>query len=163
TAVTRTVNGAVGESVFNSTLLEDVPQNTDFASVIIYRTQAGGSEFFLLENVATGTTSYSDNDGTALDTTTPLESSPINGNYTHLVTYYKHGSPESRPSVALGPENVVAARIHLTDLPTPPVPGPGDTFPAYDEVRVYRNLANDSISFYLVATLDPGEAYTDSR
>lgn len=163
TAITRTVNGTVGEDVFNSIVLGDIPQDASYESVNIYRTQPGGSDFFLLDNVATGVTSYIDDDSTPLDVGTPLDTSTINGNYTYLVTFYKNGSPESRPSLQLGPENVVDGRVHLTDLPIPPVPGPGDTFPAYDEVRVYRNLANDSNAFYLVATLDPGETYTDSR
>ena len=38
-----------------------------------------------------------------------------------------------------------------------------DGFPAYDEVRIYRNLAGDQNNFYLVDTIDPGDIYTDSK
>jgi flagellar hook protein FlgE len=132
----------------------------EYSTVNIYRTAAGGSDFFLLDSAAAGA-NYVDDNSVALSTT-PLDNTALDGNYSYLVTYYRAGEEESRPSLVLGPQNVVNGRIHLTDLPTPPVPGPGDSFPAYDTVRIYRNLSNDANSFYLVGEIAPGEDFTDS-
>jgi len=79
------------------------------------------------------------------------------------VTYHRNGEPESRPSVLIGPQNIVNSRISMKDFPVPPVPPPTGGFPAYDEVRIYRNLANDQNNFYLVDTVSPDETFTDSR
>lgn len=132
-----------------------------YTSVNVYRTAANGNDFFRLATVAAGST-YVDNGNTALSTT-PLDSSSINGNYTYIVTFARAGEQESRPSLLVGPQNVVNGRIHLDDLPVPPTPGPTDTFPAYNKVRIYRNLASDSSKFYLVDEIDPGEDYTDNN
>ncbi len=80
-----------------------------------------------------------------------------------MVTYYKAGEGESRPSQLVGPLNVVNGRAYLSNFPTPPTPPPGGGFPAYDEIRIYRNLSNDPNSFYLVDTVAPGVTYTDSK
>jgi flagellar hook protein FlgE len=53
--------------------------------------------------------------------------------------------------------------VFLSNIPTPPAPPPEGGFPAYDQVRIYRNLANDPNTFYLVDTVAPGSTYTDSR
>ena len=63
----------------------------------------------------------------------------------------------------VGPQNVVNGRISLTNLPVPPVPGPESGFPAYDEIRIYRNLSGDQNNYYLVDTVAPGSDYTDSK
>ncbi len=80
-----------------------------------------------------------------------------------MVTYHRAGEKESRPSVLIGPQNVVNGRISLSNFPTPPTPDAGSGFPAYDEVRIYRNLAGDQNNFYLVDTVQPGSTYTDGR
>lgn len=132
-----------------------------YTSVNIYRTAANGNDFFRLANVAAGST-YVDTGNTALSATA-LDTSSINGNYTYVVTFARAGEQESRPSLLVGPQNVVNGRIHLDDLPIPPTPGPTDTFPAYNKVRIYRNLASDSSQFYLVDEIDPGLDYTDTK
>lgn len=137
------------------------PATANNSQVRIYRTAAGGSDFFLLDTAAAGGT-YVDDNSVALSTT-PLDNSSINGNYSYLVTYYRLGEEESRPSLLLGPQNIVNGRAQLTNLPTPPVPPPGGGFPAYDRVRIYRNLASDSSQFYLVGEVNPGEDFTDTR
>lgn len=152
----------VGDTLANNSItLNNLPSSAEYASVNIYRTTAGGSDFFLLDSAATGG-SYVDNNSVALGTE-ELDTTTINGNYSYVVTYYRAGEEESRPSLVLGPQNVVNGRVHLTDLPSPPIPGPGDGFPAYDTVRIYRNLAGDSSQFYLVGEVAPGEDFTDSR
>ncbi len=146
----------------NSIIINNLPAGgTEYSQMRVYRTAAGGSQFFQLATTATGG-SYTDTNTVPLSAT-PLDTTVLNGNYSYLVTYAKTGEEESRPSALLGPQNVVNSRIHLQNLPTPPVPGPGDAFPAYDKVRIYRNLASDASQFYLVAELNPGESYTDSR
>ncbi len=143
----------------NSITLNNLPAATgSYSQVNIYRTASGGSDFFLLDTAAAGG-SYVDDNSVALSAT-ELDNSTINGNYSYVVTYYRAGEEESRPSLILGPQNVVNGRVQLTDLPLPPS-GPG--IPAYDTVRIYRNLAGDSTSFYLVGEVAPGEDFTDNR
>ncbi len=133
----------------------------DYPTVNVYRTSPNGNDFFFLGSASAGGT-YVD-DGTTPLTGTPLDTSLLNGAYTYMVTYHLNGQIESRPSVLIGPQNIINGRISLSNLPTPPTPPPGGGFPAYDEVRVYRNLAGDQNNFYLVDTLDPGDTLTDSR
>ncbi len=127
--------------------------------MVVYRTDAGGSVFKRLGTAATGS-SYTDT-GTAGGAT--LDASTLNGNYSYMITYYKAGEPETRPSQLIGPQNIVNGRVHLTNFPTPPAPPPGGGFPAYDSIRIYRNTAGDQNSFYLVDTITPGQDYTDNR
>jgi len=146
----------------NSIVLANLPLGgADYSTVNIYRTAAGGSNFFYLDSAPAGG-SYTDTNNVPLSST-PLDSTSLNGNYSYLITYAKTGEEESRPSVLLGPQNVVNSRIHLQNLPTPPVPGPTDNFPAYDKIRIYRSLATDASQFYLVAEVNPGDSYTDNR
>jgi flagellar hook protein FlgE len=145
----------------NSITLNNLPSGgTQYSQMRIYRTAAGGNDYFLHGQAATGA-NYVDN-AVALSTT-PLDATQLNGNYSYMVTYYKSGEGESRPSSLLGPQNIVNGRVFLGNLPTPPVPPPGGGFPAYDQIRIYRNLGNDPNSFYLVDTVAPGSDYTDSR
>ncbi|QDU93784.1 flagellar hook-basal body complex protein [Lignipirellula cremea] len=157
-----TVTVPVGDAAANNAIqLSPLPTTATYSSVNIYRTAAGGDDFFQLDTAAVGAT-YIDDNSVALSAT-PLDETVVTGNYSYLVTYYRNGDPESRPSVLLGPENVLNGRIQLKDLPTPPVPGPTDLYPDYDEVRIYRNLSTDPNSFYLVDTVAPGGDYTDSK
>ncbi|MGI8980769.1 MAG: flagellar hook-basal body complex protein [Pirellulaceae bacterium] len=145
----------------NSIVVNNLPGGGgEYSQINIYRTAAGGSAFFRLATAAAG--------GSYTDTNTPLSATPLdttvlNGNYSYLVTYARTGEQESRPSILLGPQNVINGRIHLQNLPTPPVPPPGAGYPAYDQIRIYRNLASDASQFYLVAQVNPGDSYTDSR
>lgn len=144
----------------NSIVLSGLPTaGGEYSTVNIYRTAAGGSDFFLLDSAATGG-NYTDTNNVPLSTT-PLDTGSLNGNYSYVITYARLGEEESRPSALLGPQNVVNGRIHLTDLPAPPVPPPGGGFPAYDTIRIYRNIAADSSQFFLVSEVSPGEDFTD--
>jgi len=134
--------------------------NTQYSQIQVYRTAPGGNEFFRVGSGAAGSTFVDNNPATS---TTALNSSSLVGNYSYMITYYKAGEPESRPSPLLGPQNIVNGRIVLSDLPTPPVPASLTDFPAYDQIRIYRNLANDPNSFYLVDTVAPSDSYTDNR
>ncbi len=145
----------------NEITLNNLPQAAGtYSQLRIYRTEANGSEYKLLDTVPTGG-SYIDNGSIALGDT--LDDSTLNGNYSYMVTYFRAGDPETRPSVLLGPQNIVNGRIHLSNFPTPPVPPSGGGFPPYDSIRIYRNTSNDQNSFYLVDTIAPGADYTDSK
>jgi flagellar hook protein FlgE len=144
----------------NVVTLNNLPTDPAYSQLRIYRTDANGSEFFLLDTIPTGG-SYVDNGlqvpGPELDATT------LSGNYSYMVTFFRAGDPESRPSVMLGPQNIVNGRVHLTNLPSPPPPPADGSYPAYDSIRIYRNLSSDQNSFYLVDTIPLGQDYTDGR
>lgn len=131
-----------------------------YSTVRIYRTDADGSDFFLLDEVPTGG-NYTD-DG-SLPLGPQLDDTGLTGNYSYMITFYNAGDPETRPSTIIGPQNVVDGRIHLNNFPTPPTPPASGGFPPYDSVRIYRNTATDQNSFYLVDTVSPGDDYTDSK
>lgn len=137
------------------------PTGATYPSVNVYRTTPGGNEFFLLGTAPSGG-AFTDNGSTPLSTT-PLNDNNLTGNYTYMITYFRNGEAESRPSEMLGPKSVVNGRITLENFPTPPTPPPGGGFPPYDGVRIYRNLSGDQNNFYLVDTVAPGDTYTDSR
>ncbi|MFG0263998.1 MAG: flagellar hook-basal body complex protein [Rhodopirellula sp. JB055] len=146
-------------SVDLSNLPQD-PLGGDFPTVNIYRTSANGTDFEFLASAASGG-SFNDDGSTALSGT-EINEDTLTGNYTYMVTYYSSGDPESRPSSYLGPTSVVDGRITLSDFPTPPTPPAGGGFPAYDSVRIYRNLSGDQNNFYLVGEVAPGDTFTDS-
>jgi flagellar hook protein FlgE len=151
----------VGNGLPDNTISLALPtSNSQYSQVRVYRTAAGGSSFFQVGSGAAGSTFV---DGNTATLTTPLNDASLNGNYSYMITYYKAGEPESRPSPLLGPQNVVDGRSYLGNIPTPPVPPLSGGFPAYDQVRIYRNLANDPNSFYLVDTVAPGVNYTDKK
>jgi flagellar hook protein FlgE len=143
----------------NSISLRLPASSAQYSQVKVYRTAAGGSNYFQVGSGAAGSTFV---DNSPANSTTALNADGITGNYSYMVTYYKAGEPESRPSPVLGPQSIVNGRVYLTNLPTPPPPA-NATIPAYDQVRIYRNLSNDPNTFYLVDTVAPGAGYTDSK
>lgn len=154
-----TVAGTPGDGNGYSVVLDNIPTSADYTDVRIYRTAAGGSDFYELDTIsmAAAASPYIDNGTTPLSTN-ELDQSTINGNYSYLVTFGRTGQEESRPSLVLGPENVINGRINLSNLPLPT----GGT-PPYDTVNVYRNLSTDSSAYYLVTELAPGEDFVDDR
>jgi flagellar hook protein FlgE len=159
TAISSTV-GPGGSITLNNFPAD--PTGGDYSSINIYRTAPDGSDFFLLDSVASGAASYVD-DGSGTLGSDQLDDTTLSGNYTYMVTYHRSGEQESRPSVLIGPQNIVDSRITLDDFPTPPTPPPTGGFPEYDEIRIYRNLSNDQNNFYLVDSVAPGETFTDGR
>jgi len=157
TVTVPTGNGAAD----NTISLNNLPSGgTQYSQVRIYRTTNGGSNFSLVGQSATGGNFVDNNSAVP---TTALDDLKLNGNYTYMVTFYRAGNPESRPSPLIGPQNIVNGRVHIDNFPTPPTPPPGGGFPAYDEIRIYRNIASDPNSFYLVDTVAPGNSFTDNR
>ncbi len=161
----NTINVTVpaGNSAADNTItLNNLPTGgSQYSQMRVYRTTDGGNNFFLLGNATPGG-SFTDNNSVALSST-PLDTTNLNGNYTYMITYFKAGEPESRPSPLLGPRNIVNGRVFLSGIPTPPTPPSSGGFPAYDSIRIYRNLSNNPNSFFLVDTVTPGSTYTDSK
>ena len=160
-----TPSSAISSTVNAAGLIElsnlPVEGSGNYPTVNIYRTGPNASDFFLLGSAAAGGT-YTD-DGSIPLSGDQLDETTLTGNYTYMVTFHRAGENETRPSALIGPQSTVNGRITLSGFPTPPTPGLGDTFPAYDEVRIYRNLAGDQNNFYLVDTVPPGSVYTDSK
>ncbi|MGB0595357.1 MAG: flagellar hook-basal body complex protein [Rubripirellula sp.] len=156
-AISSTVN-ASGQIELSNLPVEG---SGNYPTVNIYRTGPNGSDFFLLDSAAGGGT-YTDDGSTPLSGN-QLDETTLTGNYTYMVTFHRAGENETRPSALIGPQSTVNGRITLSGFPTPPTPGLGNSFPAYDEVRIYRNLAGDQNNFYLVDTVPPGSVYTDSK
>ncbi|RIK78970.1 MAG: flagellar biosynthesis protein FlgE [Planctomycetota bacterium] len=153
--------GAGNSSVQLTNIPDDTSATEPYQLVNIYRTTNGGTNYFLVGQVPAGTASYSDTtaDG-ALGA--QLDSTSLDGSYSYYVTFYKTTGEESRPSPLTSSVNVTGNRVHLTGLPTPPAVPPGGGFPAYDRIRIYRNIGTDADSFYLVDTINIGDDYTDS-
>jgi len=157
---TRTITLTGGGAFANDSAIEltNIPQDTSYQSVKVYRTAAGGSDFFELVTLSMGDTDYQDNNSVALTANALPPQTTIDGNYEYLITYHRDGEEESRPSLALGPINVIDSRVHIRNLPTPPAGGT----PEYDQIRIYRTLKGNPNEHFLVATLDPGESFTDN-
>lgn len=151
----------------NRITLNNLPtlSSGEYTRMRIYRTQPDGTTYYRLGDVDLNqTTSFVDNNPTGIDLNSPLDDTNVlTGNYNYLITF-ADANGESRPTSLPNSVNIVGGRIHLRDLPTPPVPGANDDFPAYDRVRIYRNLATDSSSYYLVGEIDTSIAdeFTDS-
>ena len=157
-AVTVPAGNGLDDNDITLNPLPDAPG--EYSQIRVYRTDAGGTDFFLLDTVPTGSSFVDDG---SIVPGAQLDDTALNGNYSYMITYYRAGNPETRPSILLGPQNVVNGRVHLDNFPTPPPPPPGGGFPAYDSVRIYRNTASDQNSYYLVDTVPLGVDYTDGR
>jgi flagellar hook protein FlgE len=159
-SATTPAGNTLADNVLQINGLPAQPSNYDFMRV--YRTAANGSEFFRLTDLAPNATSFTDNNSIPLSGAV-LNQDSLSGGFTYRVTYSVAGEPETRPSAPIGPINVTNGRIQLSDLPAPPVSGPGDRFPAYDTVNIYRSSPNDPNTLYLVHAGAAGQSYTDSR
>lgn len=157
-SVTVPTGNGLDDNEITLDVLPDAPG--EYSQLRIYRTAADGADFFELDTIATGIP-YTDDGSLALGSA--LDDTELSGSYSYMVTYYRAGEPETKPSVLIGPQNIVDGRVHLTNLPTPPTPPPTGDFPAYDSIRIYRNTASDQNSYYLVDTVAVGDDYTDGK
>ncbi|HEY5315484.1 MAG TPA: flagellar hook-basal body complex protein, partial [Pirellulales bacterium] len=145
----------------NQVTLSNLPSDSNYPQLEIYRTDAGGSSFKLLATVNSGTSSYTDTTSdTTLDagTSRPLNSTELTGDYSYYVTFANvpagnddaNGNPlsgiESRPTPVIGPVDVVNGRVQLNNLPVP-------DGTQWQSVRIYRNTATDPTDFQLVGEL----------
>ncbi len=122
-----------------------------FTSYNVYRTEAGGSQFFLVGNSTAAT--FTDNTPDAAITGNPGPPGAVpQGNFTYYYTLFNTATNlESRPSELIGPIGIGAdgRRVRLDNLT---FPSSGD----FDGIRLYRNLASDDDSFHRVAELTGG-------
>ena len=139
--------------------LNNIPSPTgDYSTVKIYRADGVGTDYQLLTSFAAGPTSYVDDGSVA--TTTTLNETLLDSNYTYMVTFGGPGLEESRPSPVLGPIRIDQGRIQINDLPDIPT---GPNIPAWTEVNIYRNISSDPDAFYYVGTGLPDQDFTDGR
>ncbi len=158
-----------------------VDSTNTYAYKRIYRTDANGSTFKLLAEIPNATTTLSDisstfgnvsQTGVAAAAGVALVStanSTLTGNYSYYVTYASSaGGPgvgtESRPSLLIGPTNVVAGRIQLKDIPTNPNDPNFKTQNAPGVRRIYRNSATNPNDFQFVGEINEMSTttFTDS-
>jgi len=155
----------------NTITLDNLPTdpNGETTQLNIYRTLPDTgvgtppTTFFRVGSIdLTATTTFLDNSTAALNTTAELDQSVLTGNYSYLVTF-ANAQTETRPSELIGTVNATNGRVQLQNVPVPPLPGPDD--PIFDRIRIYRNLATDSSTYYFVdELLSPvaGQDYTDN-
>ena len=128
--------------------LSSIPaaDGTNFVDRVIYRTEAGGTDFFRLGTVGdAATTTFSDTvDDATLITGDALDDSNVDdGVYSYYVTYFNPVSgAETRPTARIGTQSVTDAggsriRLNLGDLAEP-------TDTGFTELRIYRNVAGTS-------------------
>jgi flagellar hook protein FlgE len=134
----------------------------EYTSKRIYRstTDAGGTAGGPYELVGTIPASQA----SFVDTGIPAGGAPLTetaldpGNYGYYVTFYSSSeSIESRPTALVGPQSLSTngSRIRLENLPQP-------TGGTWDSIRIYRNLANDTETFYQVGSVGLGnETFMD--
>lgn len=181
------VNVAEGE---NAVQLDNLPLNSDpsMTYLRVYRTKKGAAQdstyYYVGEMDTSGlaTVSYTDlhqdaaadsalsnfvsisdttSDATMLTNNQQLDTtSMLEGQYKYYVTFYStRTGRESIPNSVSTDITVSPGRIHLSDLPTPEANDPNQ----WDRIRIYRNLANDTNSFYRVTEISDmtSGTYTD--
>ncbi len=131
----------------------------DYVGRRIYRTAVGvpnTGPYYLVGNIPDQvTTNFSDTVSDAtLVTGTQLNTNVLSGQYSYYVTFYNSANnQESRPSELVGPLNVTNGRIRLDNIP-----GPSGQFPPVSStIRIYRNTAGQTSSFYRIAELAPAD------
>lgn len=169
-AVIGQVNGAGNALTLSNLPTPPGTPNHEYPLVNVYRRQIGAADdspagqFRRVGENVPWNGPFVDNGSADVAAAAELDDSTLNGSYTYMITYVRAGVEETRPvELPGGAINVVNGRVHIQNFPTPPAPDAGETFPQYDQVRLYRNLRNDQDTFFLVDTFNPGESYTDSK
>lgn len=145
---------------------------TVFVDRVIYRTEAGGSDFYRVGSVGdAATTTFTDAvDDATLIANPPLDDSTIeDGVYQYYVTYYNPSTQvETRPTAQISAPSITdlgggRVRLNLGDLEPP-----ADT--GFTNLRIYRNVEGGT-DFYRLpivgdlpapTALTPATAYMDS-
>ena len=116
----------------------------------IYRTEADGTTFYPVTDLAQGTLTYNDTtaDGAPFNTQTPLDTEIIaGGTYSYYVTYFDStNNIETRPTSRIGTQSLISpgGKIHLDLTHLDALSHPEFNF---DQIRIYRNLTSDSSDF----------------
>ena len=137
------------------------PAGNEWDQVAIYRTEVGGSTFYLAGTQALGSPTTPDYVDTLDDLTlagnAQLNEDAIdNGTYSYRFTYYNPSTgDETRPSDILGTyalnDDDSSIRIDLSDIQPP-----DDA--QFTQMRIYRNASGNTSTFYAVDTIPaPGQ------
>jgi flagellar hook protein FlgE len=144
------------------------PGGSNFTNVRIYRAETSApTEYRLVhEEVGPGVAfNHADDMDAATWAGQPLLDTSVvdEASYSYYVTYVDTAnSLESRPTQLVGSQPIsgVDRRIMLNDLPQPDA---DTTNGDWTGIRIYRNIANESSTFYEVATVDIGDtSYIDA-
>lgn len=143
--------------------LPTLPTDGNYASWVLYRTEADGTEFFQHATPSAATL----NDDAVSNTATPMVDTAVDGgSYSYYFTYYDENSTprESRPSAQI--EGVSATdsdgsiRLDLSNLA---IPDPESTGGNFTEIRIYRNGTGNSSDFFLLDEVALGtNSYIDT-
>jgi flagellar hook protein FlgE len=143
--------------------------SAEFTHVRIYRNGVGDPNTFRLinEQVSPGAPfTFTDNtDDATWQTGAVLDTTAVDGaSYSYYVTFVDTTNGlESRPTQQVGSQAIsgVDRRILIEDIPQPDADATNGN---WNQIRIYRNVANDSTAFYEVATIPVGQdRYIDSR
>ena len=136
-----------------------------YTHIAIYRANDPASgEYYLLDElpVASAGTSYTDTKSTAEISGNPqLDLARLEGGYQYYVTFVDAYGNESRPSYVSSTININSGAVTLSDIPTV---DPNDNPDNWVGRNIYRSLADNTSSYYLVETvntLDAGVTVTD--
>jgi flagellar hook protein FlgE len=156
--ISMTLGGAEA-TVDLSSLPTDVPLTSIWDGRRIYRSTDGGTTYEQLgPDLDLTTATFSDDGSLATGATLNTSTLPQN-EYSYYVTFFDSANNiESRPSELVGPFAITdsISRIRIDDLPQP-------TDPAFNRVRIYRNVNNSTTDFHLVDELGTGvTTYIDS-
>jgi flagellar hook protein FlgE len=139
------------------------PSDPDFINIRIYRNDPSvDASYRLVDEIPTGTLTYSDVTDSASLAGNPVlnEDTLGNNSYSYYVTFVNSSTgAESRPTARFGPitaDSINQPRIRLDDIPQPS--GSGE----YDEIKIYRNVANNPTRFFEVAQISTGVSFIDS-
>jgi flagellar hook protein FlgE len=144
------------------------PAVPPYTAINIYRTAGSGTgPYYQVTSVSASTTSYTDTASDAQIETPPAGSaSPVTapaslgaGNYSYYVAFKNSTTGvTSQPTALIGPISLAqdGSGIELNGIPSP-------TTSEFNEVVIYRNTADNSSTFYQVATVPSGtSSYIDT-
>ncbi len=130
-----------------------------YTGINVYRTIPGGATPYYFVGATAGTT-FSDtvDDATLITNPQIVDTAVDQASYSYYVTFSSqtNNPPESRPTNLVGPISInqlTDGRIRIDSIPQP---DGAATFP-YDRIRIYRNVAGDTSSFYRVAEIPAGQ------
>jgi flagellar hook protein FlgE len=115
----------------------------DWVDRVLYRTEAGGSEYYQVGSIGNALPTYTDTSTDAAITSNPVLVEDViePGSYSYYLTYRNSSTgEETRPTSEIGPVGVTDTtggriRLDFSDLPTP-------TDASFNEMRIYRSNAN---------------------
>ncbi len=141
--------------------LPTTPPSASYTHLRVYRRKSGDTDFNYINQVAVGTTTFSDATSDAAAAANPvLDETVLSGNYSYYVTYVAADGTESRPGPLSGPINVTNGRITIDNLPQADI-----ATTEWRTRKIYRSLATDSSTFHLVGeipNMDADQVFVDN-